>query len=245
MSMGRPRNLAVGEVALHRGSPEPFVQGGVSGVLLVEAGIDPIRLRVGSLPGRPSPVAVLMAGDVFGEWALAELSPTAWAEVAGPEVRALTSSRVLAIPIRTMEELLESDRHVRLWLLERLVARLRRTEALLASILSGSVAERVEAVLFALAPVGAGGEPAGPIRLGLPLTQGLLAEMTGSTRESVNRAIKALVSEGQIARSGRTYTLFPEAASANRSSPASPIRTTRPSASSFSRWASTEREAAG
>ena len=247
-SMGRPRRLAANEVALHRGRLEPFVHVVVSGVLLVEAGIEHIPLRAGSRPVRRSPVAVLMAGDVFGEWALAELSPTGWAEETGPEVRALTSARVLAVPIRTMGELLDSDRHVRLWLLERLVARVRRTEALLASVLSGSVAERVEAVLFALAPEshGAGVEPAeGPIRLGLPLTQGLLAELTGSTRESMNRAIKALVSEGRIARSGRTYTLFPEAVRANRSSPASPIRTTRPSASSFSRWASTEREAAG
>src|SRR5438876_5728750 len=217
-SMGRPRRLAANEVALHRGRLEPFVHVVVSGVLLVEAGIEHIPLRAGSRPVRRSPVAVLMAGDVFGEWALAELSPTGWAEEAGPEVRALTSSRVLAIPIRTVEELLDSNRHVRLWLLERLVVRLRRTEALLAAVLSGSVAERVEAVLFALAPVphGAGDEPQGPIRLGLPLTQGLLAELTGSTRESVNRAIKALVSEGRIARSGRTYTLFPEAVRANR-----------------------------
>ena len=246
-SMGRVRRLDANEVTLHRGRPEPFVHVVVSGVLLVEAGIEPVPLGAGSRPGRRSPVAVLMAGDVFGEVALADLSPTGWAEEAGAEVRALTSSRVLAIPIRTMEELLDSDLHVRVWLLERLVARLRRTEVLLAAVLSGSVAERVEAVLFALAPVPhvAGNKQAGPIRLGLPLTQGLLAELTGATRESVNRAIRSLVSGGRIARSGRTYTLFPEAVRANRSSPASPIRTTRPSASSFSRWASTEREAAG
>ena len=102
-SVGRPRRLAANEVALHRGRLEPFVHVVVSGVLLVEAGIEHIPLRAGSRPVRRSPVAVLMAGDVFGEWALAELSPTGWAEEAGPEVRALSSARVLAgMPASTL-----------------------------------------------------------------------------------------------------------------------------------------------
>src|SRR5438034_11220895 len=77
-SLGRPRRLDAGEVALHRGRPEPFVQLVASGVLLADAGIEPIRLGRGRRPGRRMPVVVLTAGDVFGESALAELSPTEW-----------------------------------------------------------------------------------------------------------------------------------------------------------------------
>jgi hypothetical protein len=45
------------------------------------------------------------------------------------------------------------------------------------------------------------------VRLDFPLTHDLLAEMTGSARETVTRALDALHREGFIDRHGRTYSL--------------------------------------
>jgi CRP/FNR family transcriptional regulator len=45
------------------------------------------------------------------------------------------------------------------------------------------------------------------IRLELPLTHALLAEMTGSARETVTRAIDELQEEGLVVRRGRSYRL--------------------------------------
>ena len=46
------------------------------------------------------------------------------------------------------------------------------------------------------------------IRLDLPLTHELLAEMTGSARETVTRALDELQQEGTVVRRGRTYRVL-------------------------------------
>ena len=45
------------------------------------------------------------------------------------------------------------------------------------------------------------------IKLDLPLTHELLAEMTGSARETVTRALDELQEEGLVVRRGRSYRL--------------------------------------
>jgi CRP-like cAMP-binding protein len=46
------------------------------------------------------------------------------------------------------------------------------------------------------------------IRLDMPLTHELLAEMTGSARETVTRALDELQQEGTVVRRGRTYRVL-------------------------------------
>jgi CRP-like cAMP-binding protein len=66
--------------------------------------------------------------------------------------------------------------------------------------------DRVRAKLLQLAAVHGVVGPEG-IRLDLPLTHGLLAEMTGSARETVTRALDELHEQGLVVRRGRTYRL--------------------------------------
>jgi CRP/FNR family transcriptional regulator, cyclic AMP receptor protein len=66
--------------------------------------------------------------------------------------------------------------------------------------------DRVRAKLFQLAAVhGVVGRDG--IKLDLPLTHELLAEMTGSARETVTRALDELQEEGLVVRRGRSYRL--------------------------------------
>jgi hypothetical protein len=55
------------------------------------------------------------------------------------------------------------------------------------------------------------------IRLDLPLTHDLLAEMIGSARETVTRAVVELQHEGFLVRNGREYTLRLDAADVGQS----------------------------
>jgi CRP/FNR family transcriptional regulator len=48
------------------------------------------------------------------------------------------------------------------------------------------------------------------IRLEFPLTHVLLAEMVGSERETVTRAVEQLEAEGFLSRSGRKFVLHVE-----------------------------------
>jgi CRP-like cAMP-binding protein len=45
-------------------------------------------------------------------------------------------------------------------------------------------------------------------RIDLPLSQDLLAAIVGATRETVNRAIRALASQGAVVRVGRAYVVL-------------------------------------
>ena len=66
--------------------------------------------------------------------------------------------------------------------------------------------ERVREKLLQLARVHGRVGPGG-VRLDLPLTHELLAEMVGSRRETVTFALADLQKEGFVAREGRTYVV--------------------------------------
>jgi CRP/FNR family cyclic AMP-dependent transcriptional regulator len=121
---------------------------------------------------------------------------------------------------------MEMDRQaLRMWTTERpetaeqllrvLARRLRRTNNDLSDLIFTDVAGRVAKKLLDLA--GRFGEKNGAaLRVDHELTQEELAQLVGSTRESVNKALGVFVSRGWIRRQGKTIFINNKAGLARR-----------------------------
>lgn len=91
-------------------------------------------------------------------------------------------------------------------LLDALAATLRQKHTTIANIARLHHVDRVRETLMELARAH-GRVGAETIRLDFPVTHDLLAEMTGSARETVTRALDQLQREGFVVRHGRTYSI--------------------------------------
>ena len=152
-----------------------------------------IAIAKRSIDGRESVVALMEAGDLFGEMPLFEpLGRSA-------EARALEPSQVLAIgydPIRAVYE----QRPELLWGVVGLLAgRLRTMDVALADSVFLDVTGRTAKRLVEMA--------AGADEFTLPVTQEELAAMVGASRERVNKAIASFVRLGWIEQSDRRYRI--------------------------------------
>lgn len=143
--------------------------------------------------GRESLVALMEAGDVFGEMGLFdEMGRSA-------QARALEPSQVVAIPYEPVRDIYES-RPGLLWGVVRLLAgRVRSMDEALADAVFLDVTGRTAKRLLELA-----GEADEFV---LPVTQEELAGMVGASRERVNKAIAAFVRLGWIEQSDRRYRI--------------------------------------
>lgn len=143
--------------------------------------------------GRESVLALMEAGDLFGEMGLFD------GRGRSAQARALESSGVVAIPYAPLRELYE-ERPTLLWNVVRLLAsRLRSMDEALADAMFLDVPGRTAKRLLELA--GDADE------FSLPVTQEELAGMVGASRERVNKAIAAFVRLGWIEQADRRYRI--------------------------------------
>jgi CRP/FNR family cyclic AMP-dependent transcriptional regulator len=186
------RRFAHGDALVRQGELQ-------SALFLVRVGA--VRLA-GILPaGREVVVAVLGPGDLFGETALlGEPSPV--------EARAIGRAEVEALPIASLDAVLSRHPGSASELLRSLASRLHRTSAALEEALALDVRTRVSSTLCELAGRHGVRDRLG-VRVQLPITQEDLARMVGATRETVNRILGSLSSEGLI-RSERRRFVIPD-----------------------------------
>lgn len=143
--------------------------------------------------GRESVIALMEAGDLFGDMPLFDEGARS------ADARVLEPSRVLAIPYQPLRQLYERKPEL-LWNVVRLLAlRLRNTDAALADSVFLDVTGRTAKRLLELA--GDADE------FSLPVTQEELAGMVGASRERVNKAIASFVKLGWIEQSDRRYRI--------------------------------------
>src|SRR3984893_8079941 len=152
--------------------------------------------------GRESVLALMEAGDLFGEMSLFDDEPRS----AG--ARALESSELLSVPYPPIKAVLE-ERPQLLWEGVALLSRRLPAEnaALADSVFldgTGRAAKR------RLALTGAA------VELLLPITQEQLAGLVGASRERVNKAISAFVRLGWIEQVDRRYRITDRAQLARR-----------------------------
>ena len=146
-----------------------------------------------SIDGRESMIALMEAGDLFGEMGLFD------GQGRSAEARALEPSEVVALPYETVRAIYHARPQL-LWQVVRLLARrIRITDNALADSVFLDVTGRTAKRLLELA--GDADE------FTLPVTQEELAGMVGASRERVNKAIASFVRLGWIDQADRRYRI--------------------------------------
>jgi CRP/FNR family cyclic AMP-dependent transcriptional regulator len=136
--------------------------------------------------GREVILSVLGDGDFFGEMALIDDEPRS------AHVIAMKDSRLLVLRREDFQAQLEAHPPVALKLLRVLVERLRRADEKIGGLVLLDVNGRVAQLLLDLA------EESGGPRITRRLTHHTIAQMIGSSRETVSRAMRELVERGYI-----------------------------------------------
>lgn len=174
-----------------------------TGLWFVSAGT--LTLSLTRMSGQRLIVEFLHPGDAFGEGWMVDPAPPEQ-----PEVRTLTPCRLLVWPGWAAAEHFARDERFRAWMVGRMTARLRRSRDAVMRTLGLEAAERIELLLLDLGQTYGTAVPGGT-RVDLPLSQDVLASAVGATRETVNRAIRALQSAGRVRREGQTYSVMTNA----------------------------------
>lgn len=144
-----------------------------------------------SIDGRESVVALMEAGDLFGEMPLFD------GQNRSTDARALEPSEAISIPYGPLRELYTQEPS-QLWRVVKLLAnRLRAMDGVLADSVFLDVTGRTAKRLLEIA--GDANEFA------LPVTQEELAGMVGASRERVNKAIASFVKLGWLEQRDRRY----------------------------------------
>jgi CRP/FNR family cyclic AMP-dependent transcriptional regulator len=146
--------------------------------------------------GREVILSVLGDGDFFGEMSLIDDEPRS------AHVIAMKDSHLIVLRRDDFQAQLQQHPSVALKLLRVLVQRLRRADQKIGSLVLLDVNGRVAQLLLDL------GEESGGPRITRKLTHHTIAQMIGSSRETVSRAMRELVERGLIEVSRREITII-------------------------------------
>lgn len=152
-----------------------------------------IAMAMRSIDGRESMMALMEAGDLFGEMPLFD------GKGRSTEARALEPSEVIIIPYSVLREIYDARPELLWSVTQMLVGRLRGVDGALADSVFLDVTGRTAKRLLELA----GGED----EFSLPITQEELAGMVGASRERVNKAIASFIRLGWIEQRERRYRI--------------------------------------
>ena len=179
------RDLVRGDVLFDEGSAPSALYVVLSGRIAIAIGNE--------LDHRESMVALMEAGDLFGELGMLDDGPRS------ASARALEPSRVLEIAYGAVQGVFQ-DQPQLLWGVTRLLAkRLRAMDEALADSVFLDVTGRTAKRLLELAD--------GADDFVLPVTQEELAGMVGASRERVNKAIASFIRLGWIDQADRRYRI--------------------------------------
>ena len=190
MSVARRRTFARNEVVFHQGDPADSMH-------MIRQGRFGVRIRTPI--GDVATIAILGAGDAFGELALVGDEKDRSATVVS-----LERSETVSISRPDLERLRHDQPQVNDLLVKLLAARIRRTNELLAEALYVSADKRVLHRLRELAELYSrdGGEQV------IPLTQEEIATLAGTSRATVNRVLRAAEKAGALTLTrGRTTVI--------------------------------------
>ncbi len=175
------RRYAAGETIFLKGSPGQGMMAVVSGE---------VRISAPSADGKEIILALIHAGEVFGELALLDGKERTADAVAVSPCEIVTLDRRDILPV------LRQQPELCLKLLEVVCERLRRTDALVEEILFLNIPKRLAKALLRAA--GRRISPTKAAQLHVRLSQRDLGAMIGGTRESVNRCLAEWQRQGII-----------------------------------------------
>jgi len=145
--------------------------------------------------GREVILSVLGDGDFFGEMSLIDDEPRS------AHVICMRDSHLLVLRRDDFQAQLETHPKIALHLLRVLVQRLRRADEKIGGLVLLDVNGRVAQLLLDLA------EESGGPKITRKLTHHTIAQMIGSSRETVSRAMRELVEKGLLEVSRREMTI--------------------------------------
>ncbi len=152
--------------------------------------------------GRAIALATLAEGDIFGELAMLD------GGARSASVETLADSELLALPAGDMRRLLAAHPDIAVKLIVALVRRLRETNERVARQSFQTVPSRVAGVLAQL--IAEEALPEGREGVTVRMTQADLAQLAGTSRESVSRFLATLERAGVVAVGrGRVTVLLP------------------------------------
>lgn len=210
----------LGQCSLFRGLPQSTledvarrlqVRSGASGTLLV-AQDEPgealfvvftgrVKVAVAGDNGKEVTLALLRPGEVFGEVSLLDGSPRT------ANVVALSDSQVLVLSREAFLEHIRQSPLTAMNMMKELARRLRRADETIVGLALQDVEGRLSRILARLARE----EGDVPVEGGLLLrrrpTQQELANMVGSSRETVSRTFTSLIRRGLVVPRGRMLVL--------------------------------------
>jgi len=156
------------------------------------------RVKVTKLSGdgREKILELLDVGDFFGEMSLFDEAPRS------ASVKGLSDVRILALARKDFLRLLARSPNLALSVIQELTRRLRQVDEQASSLSFQRVKERTMGLLVRLAREDQGQE--GRRRTPV-LTHQQIADMIGTSRETVTRAIKGLKADGWLEQDGKHY----------------------------------------
>lgn len=177
------REVAAKQVICQKGEPGSYLFVVVTGR---------VKIAAPSVDGREITLSILESGQMFGEEAVLEGTDY------GATATALERTELSVIERREFLLYLDREPAVARALLTALCARLRTVTELAQDLSFLPLPERLGKTLLALARV-YGTQTAQGLRIGLHLCQQELANLVGTSRESVNKQLGAWQAEGLIA----------------------------------------------
>jgi CRP/FNR family transcriptional regulator len=160
-----------------------------------------VKITRASADGRENLIAVLGAGEMFGELSLFDPGPRT------ASVSAITDSTLASLDHDDLRPLLLERPGVAVELLQALAQRLRRTNEAMADLVFTDVPGRVAKALLDLAEK-FGVVEADGTRVRHDLTQEELAQLVGASRETVNKALSEFAHRGWLRIEGRSVLLI-------------------------------------
>ena len=185
--IGREMALPAGAVLFEQGEES-------DGLYIVIVGI--VRIYLTADDGREATISLLEEGEMIGEIALLDGLPRS----AG--AAALTDTRVIFIPHKPFCELLDSSPQLSRQVMLMLCERLRAANSQVEQAIFHDLRYRLLVLLRQIAVIHGRIEKDLAI-VDLDLTQGMLAQMLGASREAVNKQLRALAKEGRVVMDGR------------------------------------------
>jgi CRP/FNR family cyclic AMP-dependent transcriptional regulator len=161
-----------------------------------------VKVTKMSEDGREKILEILGPGDFHGEMALLDRAPRS------ASVKTTTPCVLLALSRQDFQGLLKQNHEVTLELIRVLVRRLRETDEQIKGLLFERVEGRTRRLLARLAkePV----EGRDDRMATSPITHQQLADLVGTSRETITRVVKELKDEGWLEQEGKRY-LVPSA----------------------------------
>ncbi len=181
---------------------EPICQLGEPGNSMMVVTLGTVRISLPAPKGKEIILADLTAGDMFGEIAMLDGRPRS------ANATAMSKCELMVLERRDVLAFLERNPKALMKLIEILCARIRRSDERMSDIAFLDLPLRLaKTLLYHL------GQKRGPPRLSFSQTE--LAEMSGGTRENVNRCLREWQRRGILELKERwTIVLKPEALTA-------------------------------